>query len=274
MARRDSGKWVARAAATGGGRSYRGQMPTKWYGTLFLIVLLGIVFVVYSRYEDQNPVAATPPAIGTHWYDSLAIDVCGDVQPELGTNPNSVSNPGIHTDGDGVIRIEPTRSADAGNNATLARFVADYPKFALTSSSLTIPGEKVRNNGDKCPKETPDAGKAAKVEIKVWPSSQAPGVNEPYTTTDPSSVKLAPPTGQLITIAFVPAGASIPKPSATTITTMLQAISQAGSTTTSVTAPLSVTTTTAPSAATSTTVAGTSTTVAAPTSTTGGQPSK
>jgi hypothetical protein len=261
MARRDSGKWVARAAATGGGRSYRGQMPTKWYGTLFLIVLLGIVFVVYSRYEDQNPVAATPPAIGTHWYDSLAIDVCGDVQPELGTNPNSVSNPGIHTDGDGVIRIEPTTSADAGNNATLARFVADYPKFALTSASLTIPGEKVRSNGDKCPKETPDAGKAAKVEIKVWPSSQAPGVN---------------PTGQLITIAFVPAGASIPKPSATTITTMLQAISQAGSTTTSVTAPLSVTTTTAPSAATSTTApsAATSTTVAPTTSTTGGQPGK
>jgi hypothetical protein len=242
-------------------------MPTKWYGTLFLIVLLGIVFVVYSRYEDQNPVAATPPAIGTHWYDSLAIDVCGDVQPELATNPNSVSNPGIHTDGDGVIRIEPTRSADAGNNATLARFVADYPKFALTSSSLTIPGEKIRSNGDKCPKETPDAGKAAKVEIKVWPSSQAPGVNEPYTTTDPSSVKLAPPTGQLITIAFVPAGASIPKPNASTITTMLQAISQAGSTTTTATAPLSVTTTTAPSAATSTTVAAT-------TSTTGGQPGK
>jgi len=62
--------------------------------------------------------------VGTHWYASLAVDLCGIVQPDLPTNPNSSSNPGLHTDGDGVIRIEPTKAADAGNNATLARFVA------------------------------------------------------------------------------------------------------------------------------------------------------
>src|SRR5579863_3465178 len=169
MARRDTGKWVARAAATGGGRSYRGQMPVKWYGSLLLIVLIGVASVVYSRYERQNPVAGTPPAIGTHWYAAFAVDVCGTVQPNLPTNPNSTTNPGIHTDGDGVIRIEPTKAADAGNNATLARFVADYPKFALTATSLTIPGEKAHTNGQKCAKGTPDAGKVGRVQIKMWP---------------------------------------------------------------------------------------------------------
>jgi hypothetical protein len=194
----------------------------------------------------------------------LAIDVCGTVQPNLATNPNSTSNPGIHTDGDGVIRIEPTKAADEGNNATLSRFVTDYPKFGLTSTSLTIPGEKALKNGAKCPKQSPDAGKPGKVQIKVWPSAQAPGVNNPTTTNDPTSVKLA--DGQLITVAFLPAGKTIPKPSASTITTMLQAISTAGSTTT--TAPLTATTSTPTSATTTPTSATTTTPVSATTTTT------
>src|ERR1700684_651575 len=203
MARRDTGKWVARAASTGGGRSYRGRMRLKGSGTFFLIVLVGVVSIVYSRYERENPTAGTPPTVNnTHWYAAFAIDVCGNVQPDLPTNPNSTANPGIHTDGDGVIRIEPTKAADAGNNATLARFVADYPKFGLTSTSLTYPGEKARTNGEKCPKQTPDAGKTGEVQIKVWPSSQAPGVNQPVVSTNPAGVKLA--TGQLINIAFLP----------------------------------------------------------------------
>jgi hypothetical protein len=251
MARRDSGKWVARAAATGGGRSYRGQMPMKWYGSLFLIVLLGIVFIAYSRYERFQHPSGTPPTLGSHWYAAFAVDICGNVQPDLSSNPNSTSNPGIHTLGDGVIRIEPTKSADAGNNATLARFVADYPKFGLTSTSLTLPGEKARTNGQKCPAQTPDAGKAGRVQIKVWPSSTAPGVNNPTTTADPTSVKLA--DGQLITIGFVPSDVSLPKPSATVITAMLQAIAQSASPTTTapvVSTTLPVTSTTSPTTST------------------------
>jgi len=256
MARGDSGKWVARAAATGGGRSYRGQMPLKWYGSLALIVLIGIVSIVYSRYEAQHPVTGPQPTVGQHWYAAFAVDVCGNVQPDLPVNSNSASNPGIHTDGDGVIRIEPTRAADAGNNATLSRFVTDYPKFKLTSTSLTIPGETAHRNGEKCPGQTPDAGKSGHVLIKVWPSSQAPGVNNPTTTTDPTSVKLA--DGQLITVGFVPAGGSLHKPAPAAIAAMLQASSQAGTTTTVPT----LSTTTVPTLSTTTTPQTTSTTKA------------
>jgi hypothetical protein len=266
MARQDSGKWVARAAATGGGRSYRGQMPLKWYGSLVLVVLVGIVSVIYSRYERQNPVAGTPPVVGTHWYAALSIDVCGTIQPSLPTNPNSTANPGIHTDGDGVIRIEPTKKTDSGNNATLARFVATYPKFGLTSTSLTIPSEKAHTNGEKCPKQTPDAGKAAKLQIRVWPSAQPPGSLPPTTTTDPSDVKLA--NDQLITVAFVPAGTTIPKPSAAAITAMLQAVSQSGSTSTT-TSPISLSTsTTAPTSSSTTAPSSSATTVPTTTATT------
>src|SRR5487761_1510477 len=104
MARGDTGKWVARAAATGGGRTYRGQMPVRWYASLFLIVILGIALIVYSRYERQHPTAAAAPAIGTHWYAALAFDVCGTAEPNLPTNPNeATAAPGLHTVGDGVI---------------------------------------------------------------------------------------------------------------------------------------------------------------------------
>ncbi|MGH9016311.1 MAG: hypothetical protein ACRDY1_01065 [Acidimicrobiales bacterium] len=261
-------------------------MPVKWYGTLALIVVIGVLAIVYSRYEREHPGASgPPPTIGQHWYAALAVDICGNVQPDLAANPNSTSNPGIHTDGDGVIRIEPTKAADAGNNATLARFVADYPKFGLTSTSLTVPGEKARTNGEKCPKGTPDSGKAGTVAIKMWPSSTAPGVNQPVTTTDASGLKLA--DGQLITIGFVPAGTALPKPSATTITTMVQAISDNGTTTTSApigtstTVPASSSTTAASSsttapASTTTTAPATTTTVASKSTTTsaGGQPSR
>jgi hypothetical protein len=276
MARKDTGKWVARAASTGGGRSYRGQTPVKWYGSLFLIVLLGVVFIIYSRYERQHPVAGTAPAVGTKWYAAFDVDVCGTVQPDLATNPNSAVNPGLHTNGDGVLRIEPTKAADAGNNATLARFVADYPKFGLSSSSLTIPGGKTYKNGQKCPTGTKDAGKAGKVQIKVWAGATAPAVNETSTSSDPSGIKLA--NGQLITVAFVPTGANIPKPGTTAIAAMQQAVSQAGQTTTTTgaTVPVSTPATTAPvtGSTTATTAASTSSTVAATTTTAaGGTPS-
>jgi hypothetical protein len=255
MARGDTGKWVARAGATGGGRSYRGQMPVKWYSSLALICLLGIALVVYSRYERQHPAPAVQPAIGAHWYQALGFDVCGTVQPNLPTNPNeSISPiPGIRTNGDGVIQVIPTTSKDAGNNATLARFVATYPKLTLTSSTLQIPGKRKFVDGQKCPTGFPNAGKPAQLQIKVWPSFTLPGANHPVVVPAPSAVKLA--DGQLITVAFVPSGASVPKPSS--ITAMLT--DRAGSATTSTpstvpsTTPTTVTTTTAPSSATTAT---------------------
>ena len=55
----------------------------------------------------------------------------------------------------------------------------------------------------------------------------APGLEQPQVFHDPSAIKLA--DGQLITVAFVPSGASVPKPSS--IAAMLT--DRAGSATTS-----------------------------------------
>jgi hypothetical protein len=259
-ARTDTGRWVARAAATGGGRTYRGRRPVRWYTSLVLIVVLGVALIVYSRYEKQHPSAGTQPTIGTHWYAALAFDICGTLQPNLPANPNlATAAPGLSTAGDGVIQIAPARSVDAGDNATLGRFVAEYPGLALSPTSVKLPGKATHHDGQLCPPGTPDAGRRAYVEVKVWPSFAGAGANHPTVPSDPTTLKLA--DGQLLTVAFVPHGSPIPKPPASVITTMLQDISSASSTTTTT---LPTTSTTTPA---STTTTPASTTTSAPTTT-------
>ena len=248
---------MARAGATGGGRSYRGQRPMKWYASLAMICLVGVALIVYSRYERQHPAAATQPAIGAHWYQALGFDVCGTIEANLPANPNTSTPPvpGIRTDGDGVIQVAPTTNKDAGNNATLGRFVATYPKLTLTTATVQIPGKPKYTNGQKCPAGSHDAGKTGQLQIKVWPSFTPPGSNNPSVFHDPNGIKLA--DGQLITVAFVPSGASVPKPSS--ITAMLTDRAGSATSTPSTTAPSTATTTptatTAPSSSTTATTA-------------------
>lgn len=244
MARRDTSRWVARAAATGGGRTYRGRRPVRWYTSLVVLVLLGVALIVYSRYELEHPAASTQPAIGSHWYLALAFDVCGTVQPNLPANPNeATAAPGLYTEGDGVLQVAPAKASDAGNHATLGRFVQEYPGLALSPTSLRLPGKTTHHNGQACPAGTPDAGKAADVRVKVWPSFTSTSSQVP---SDPTTLKLA--NEELITVSFLPLDKSIPKPSSTVVETMLQdqAASSASTTTTTPTA----TTTTTPTATT------------------------
>jgi hypothetical protein len=247
----DTGKWVARAAATGGGKTYRGQKPLKWYASLVLICLLGIALVAYSRYERQHP-TTTPPAIGTQWFASIAFDVCGTLQPNLAENPNLAKNPGIATPGLGVISIAPTTAKDAGANATLGRFVDSYPGLVLTPNALRLPGKQTHHSGDTCASGTPDAGKTGSIQVREWANFTAAGSNF---SGDPAGLKLA--NSQLITVAFVPSGASIPKPASSTIAAMQQAISASQNPqTTTPTTPTSIpstSSTTAPSSTSSTT---------------------
>lgn len=259
MARTDTGRWVARAAATGGGRTYRGRRPMRWYTSLVLIVLVGVALIVYSRYERQHPAASTQPAIGTNWFVALAVDVCGTVQPNLPSNPNeATAAPGLHTAGDGVIQVSPAKASDAGNNATLGRFVQEYPGMALSPTSVKLPGSQTYRNGETCPSGTPDAGRKGNLQVKVWPSFAPPGSTHPFVPSDPTTLKLA--DGQLVTIAFIPTGASVPKPPQSVITTMLQDRASSGSGTTTTTTPLVPTPTTVPGSTTSSTPSSSSTT--------------
>jgi len=280
MARSSTGKSVARAAATGGGTSYRGQMPVNWYAALVVIVLVGIGSVALARYHYARTPKAVAPTVGQTWHAGLAIDICGTVQPTLAATPSG-SSTGLTTTGNGVLLIAPKSSSEAGTHATLGKFASGYTGMKLSNSSVQYPGAKVLyKNGQKCATGTPDAGKTGVVRVRSWTLSTAAQKSGSetklvggHTSSKPADLRLR--NRQLITVAFGPSTATLPKVPSATEVALLQAIegttapvttTTTAPTTTTTTAP--VTTTTKPSAATSTTTtkpsAATSTTTTKP----------
>jgi hypothetical protein len=141
---------VARAAAVGGGRTYRAQTPVTWYAALLLMCLVGLSLVTFSRYEREHPVAApvvtqTPPTATTEWEAAVATDVCGKLSSTLIPKNTLATNPFANI-GNGVVQINPGVSQQAslyeGKNAVLGAFLS-IEAIDLTSNILSIPGKPV-----------------------------------------------------------------------------------------------------------------------------------
>ena len=263
MPRRSFARTVARAAASGGSKSYRAQRPRAWYALMTLIVVLGVGLTVYSRNQKNSAgsAASIGPSATDHWVSALGIDLCGSMQAYLPASTN-LTSVGLRTFGNGLIDINPGAvtgsSAYEGVNATLGVFALNYAGFTLTNTSIQIPSKLpvLWSNGATC--NGPLHGKG-KLVAEVWSS---PTASPSTVSSNITSIHLN--NGEMITLAFVPAGAAIPEPAskATMISTMAQN-SKIGSIGTTTTLPITVPAT-----------AGTNTTTTAPvTSTTAGVPS-
>ncbi len=272
MARSSSGKSVARAAATGGGATYRGQMPVNWYAALVIIVLVGLGSVAFAKYHyDQSP-TLVEPTTNTTWHAALAFDICGTTEPALPASPNSATT-GLTTTGDGVLQIAPKTASEAGNNATLGKFAQEYTGLTLTNTTVKYPSPKVPEykNGQKCGVGTPDAGKVGEVQARWWVLSTKTAKNGELeqigglTSVKPADLKFA--NRQLITVGFVPANESLPKP-ASAITALLQVLNGSQPVATTTTTAPGATATTAPSLTTTPSTASTTTTKPASSTTT------
>ncbi|MHB1710218.1 MAG: hypothetical protein ACYCV7_02275 [Acidimicrobiales bacterium] len=226
MASNSTGKWVARAASTGGGKTYRGQMPVNWYASLAIICLVGLFLIGFSRYQLTHKKASSKgaPTTTQTWYAALGIDVCGTMEPNLPASTNA-SKTGFTADGTGLLTISPKNSSESGANATLGKFVAGYKGLTLTTSTLGYPGKKIMSNGATCAKGTPDAGKQGFVTVVDWANYLSKKSTE--VSGSPGSLKFT--NGQEITMAFVPATATVPKPPGAVITKLITAV-QSGST--------------------------------------------
>jgi len=272
MARSSSGKSVARAAATGGGATYRGQMPVNWYAALAIIVLIGIGSVALAKYHYNQTPTVVEPTTNTTWHAALGFDICGTTQPALPPSPTGAST-GLTTTGSGVLLIAPKTASEAGNNATLGKFASEYPGLTLTNTSVKYPSAKVPTytNGQKCAAGTPDAGKVGEVQARWWvlgTTTQKNGeqqVTGGLTTLKPANLKLL--NRQLITVGFVPANTSLPKPTSA-ISPLLQVLAGNQPVATTTTAPAGATSTTLPSLSTTTVPAATTTTKPSSTTTT------
>jgi hypothetical protein len=158
-----------------------------------------------------------------------------------------------------VLTISPKNSSESGANATLGKFVSGYKGLVLNSSTLQYPGKTAYSDGDVCPKGTPDSGKPGVVIVDSWPSFNSKSKGQ-ETSGPPEDLLFQ--NGQLITMGFVPATATLPKPPAQAITSLITAVT-GGGTSTSTTLPSTAVTapsTTAPSTTPSTNVPSTTAT--------------
>jgi|SRR5580704_11288740 hypothetical protein len=272
MARSSSGKSVARAAATGGGATYRGQMPVNWYAALVVIVLVGIASVALAKYNYNKTPTVVEPTTNTTWHAALAFDICGTTEQPLTASPVP-SKTGLTTTGNGVLLIAPKSASEAGNNATLGKFAQEYIGLTLTNTTLKYPSATVPEyrNGQKCAAGTPDAGKVGEVQARSWVVTTQSSGNQLVqvggrTTSKAADLKFA--NRQLITVGFVPAGVALPKPPGTTITALLQVLSGSQPVATTTTTVAGATTTTGPTTTTSAPAATTTTRPPATTTTT------
>jgi hypothetical protein len=271
MARSSSGKSVARAAATGGGTTYRGQMPVNWYAALVVIVLVGIGSIALAKYNYNQVPAVVQPAVGTSWHAGLAFDICGTMEPALAASPSTATT-GLTSAGNGVLLIAPKTASEAGNNATLGKFAEGYTGLTLTNTALKYPATTTSapeyKNGDKCPSGTPDAGKVGVVQARAWVISTKTKNNEEVetggvTTLKPANLKFL--NRQLITAGFGPEGTPLPKPPPSTITALVQVLAGGQ-------APTATSTTVAGTPNTSTVTSPTTTPTSAPVSSTTAPP--
>ena len=270
MAKSAAGKWVSRVGASGGGKAYKKSRPSNYYGVLVLIVVLGLIATVYSRYEYQHPAAAsggTPPAIGTTWYAGLSIEACGKTLPFLNVDPTFKG--GFTVQAANVIKISPVSAADAGNNATLSQFAAEFPGLIASSTELAIPTATgtanpatTYRNGQSCASTSKYPGQTGQISYAYWTSF---GQKKPVITTNPASIKFA--QYLRVTMAFDPKGVTPQPPQQATVNAMFSA-GQSSTTTTVTTPVISPATTTTLKGATTTTVAPQSTTTVKNTTTT------
>ncbi len=263
MAKSNSGKWVSRVGAAGGGKTYQKTRPANFYGALAAIVILGLALTAFSRYEYQHPHKAktapvVAPAIGSVQYAALAIDNCGTLLPYLQTD-TTYKGGGFLVGDYNVIRLSPLTSADAGHNANLKTFASEYAGLKVTSSELAVPkADGVANpkttfkNGETCASGTKYAGQKGHVVYAYWTTV---GQTTPLLTTNPAKVHFS--KNLRVTLAFVPAGVT---PLAPTQRSEDEMVLDA-------TTPTTTTTTTAP---TTTTTTNTTTTTTPTTTTTKG----
>jgi hypothetical protein len=193
---------VARAAAAGAGHKSNRQITPGWWGSVAVIVLLGLVTVGYSRYELSHPYhpPVIGPTVGQTYQIAFAFDICGTVEPNPPAKP--AAN-GMSTNGSGILQVTPTSAANAGKNATLGKFIAGYPGMALGPSELQYPGQKPYHNGQLCPD-----GRPGTVQVKEWNSLLDHTGH--LVSGDPTDLHLS--NDRLLTLAFVPAGTAIPQP--------------------------------------------------------------
>jgi hypothetical protein len=197
----------------------------KWfYLALAVIVAVGVVGVVASSGSEAqvHPFVLDPQTgTGDHWHAAFNVNICGqwlDNPPQFTTVDNeNLVYAGLHTHADGFIHVEAASPSEAGNNATVGRFLDYSPGYGISDSTLDVwpagaqdllsgtpradPTKTHYENGDKCPAGSPMAGRRGLVSWSLDCKVQR---------SDANDHKIA--DGDVIAFAFLPKGEAIGTP--------------------------------------------------------------
>lgn len=208
----------SRAAIRSRSRRTRSQRSSRWfYATLAVIVGLGLVGVVLVRSGDEGSASPPQPAVGDqpgdHWHAGIAANVCGEWLGNPAQFQGVAGNPnvqaGLHTHSDGFVHIEPLFASEAGDNATLGKFLG-YGGWRASAGSLELwagpsfdPGTTEWSNGDRCPDADGNPGKGE-------PGRVVFEVNCKTVSGDPTDYKFA--DQDVIALGFLPKGERLGAP--------------------------------------------------------------
>jgi hypothetical protein len=143
---------------------------------------------------------------------STTVAADGNVPGQFQPHPNDAFSDalGIHSHGDGVIHVHPFSESVSGQRATLDKFFNQIGA-SISNDTLVLPtadgGQLTFKEGEtKC-----EGGKDAIVQVARWDTAQsAANGDKPneIITSNMGSIRLR--NGQAMTIAFLPAGSTIP----------------------------------------------------------------
>jgi hypothetical protein len=196
MGKASSAKKVARAARAGG--SQRRDRPKLAYPlSVFAVIVLGALLVVFARTEHNDTAGAevAPSYLNKdHWHAAYGVYVCDHYLAPM--TDVSGDKAGIHTHGEGVIHIHPFVAASSGTRAKMKVF-ADDVGLKFSDDGFKMPdGTEYRNGEYKC------GDKPAKVAVY---KSMAQDDTVPTEVFDSNfnNILLAP-NGTSFTIAVLP----------------------------------------------------------------------
>ena len=166
------------------------------------IIVLGVILVVFAR--QTRDASALTPSFGDHWHSAYGIYDCTTESFLPNLEDPGISNPGIHTHGDGVMHIHPSGSNATGRNATLEVFLDATRTSINNDAEMTFPNrEALVEEGTTC------NGEPAVLQVARF----APGATTPIEviTEDLNGFRFEA-NQESITIALAPIGSDIPAP--------------------------------------------------------------
>ena len=230
MGKASSAKKVARAARAGGSRRSGQRRALGFPVTIGLVVVVGLLLVLFTR--DRRNADAFPRANQDHVHAAIDIYTCvpdpgatdpttsttaapsttqanaSDVHGEYQPDPQDVGEDalGIHSHGDGLIHIHPFTDSAAGRKATLGIFL-DQVGVSMTNDTLTLPSGTTFTEGTtKC-----EGGKDGELQVAKWDQVEnAARGDKPNQIFTEGFDKIRLGENQSLTIAFMPAGSTIP----------------------------------------------------------------